>query len=37
MRGMIEIIKLVVHNYPISYYKNNEASYGMGWQDMERG
>lgn len=22
---------------PISYYKYNEASYGMGWQDMERG
>lgn len=37
MSDVIEIIKLVVSNYPVSYYTNNEASYGTGWQDIERG
>lgn len=34
MRDVIEIIKLVVPNYTVSYYKNNEASNGTGWQDI---
>lgn len=37
MKDVIEIMKLVVPNYPIPYYKNNETTYGTGWQDIQRG
>lgn len=37
MRDVIEIMKLVVPNYPISYYNNNETSYRTEWEDIQRG
>jgi len=38
MRDVIEIVKLVVPNYRISYSKKNETSYRCEWQftDVKR-